>query len=178
MRRILTDIKLDKIAAVTEPAQEGALAIIMKRRDSARPAQPKSAFDQAVETIAKQEGISKTEAMAKVRRTQPAMFDEFQKAAPPRGNSRFEKLVQEDIQRGCTREIAMQRAIQKGAARIAPNGEVEDTWSGTGDATDANAATDEFENLVHQMMISQGIKRTNAYQRVARQRPDLLQKMR
>jgi len=126
MKRILKEIDLSAIACVDDPCQEGAKMAIMKRNESTRPAQPKSAFDQAVETISKQEGISKTEAMAKVRRTQPAMFDEFQKAAPPRGSARFKKLVQEDMARGCTYEVAAQRAIQKGAARIEEDGSVTD----------------------------------------------------
>ncbi len=153
----------------------------MKSADGSRAVKPKSIFDQAVETIARQEGISKTEAMVKVRRTQPAVFDEFQKSAPPSGSSYFEKLVQEDMERGCTREVAMQRALRKGAARIGPGGVVTDNWSKTGDRENrdkADGAKDTFEELVHRMMMERSINRTRAMQAVARQRPDLVKAMR
>jgi len=148
----------------------------MKRNESTRPVQPKSIFDQAVDTLAKQENLTRVEAMRKIRKMQPAMFDAMQQAAPPRGSVLFQRLVAEDMKKGCTYEVAAQRAILKGA-KI---GTVDD-WSKVGDREDSSGdddTKDKFEGLVHRAMTAGRINRTKAMQLVARQHPDLVQKMR
>jgi len=165
MKRILKEIRLDRIAAVDRPCVEGAVATLIKRVEP----MPRSfgSFEQAVETIRKREGCSRADAMSKARRRYPAAFAEFQKSAPPRGSSKFERLVATDMAKGCTREIAMQRAILKGALpddETDPGSAIED---GSGDQ-----AADAFWNLVEQVMDRDGVSRTVAMQRVAREYPN------
>ncbi len=118
-RRILQELRLDKIAAVDKPCQEGAVMAIMKRApDEAdggsnyTPLQKETSmndFRDEVARVAKADGITKVAACEKVRLRRPDLYSALQanpmtKAAPARieksaAQLRFEERIAEVAKR-------------------------------------------------------------------------------
>ncbi|QPC43886.1 hypothetical protein HW532_15030 [Kaustia mangrovi] len=116
-KRIMREFKIDELSVVDSPAQEGARAVLMKRRvprerfnapvppmserdepltfdKLARPAQetePMSNFEARVDEIAKRDSCQRMDAMTKARLRYPDEYDAYQKAGAVTSRPVYEK---------------------------------------------------------------------------------------
>lgn len=117
-KRILHEIRLDRIAAVDDPCQEGARAVLMKGLN----ADVREIFNSRVAEIAKRDRIPRHRAMSKARREHPEIFAAMQTSAVatpsrqledapevPEARTAFMSKVADLQNRGTPRHAAMTR---------------------------------------------------------------------
>jgi hypothetical protein len=138
-RRIMREFRIHELSAVDRPAQEGAVAVIVKRYPQEHVMQfhkiggdrvaSFGTLDEAVAHLAKAHGMPKLDAMEKAAAQYPDLVRRFNEdgerigkaaaaAAAPRPASRallaFQDRVDQIAKRdGCPRYVAMERARER-----------------------------------------------------------------
>jgi hypothetical protein len=189
-RRVMRAFKLGEISAVDNPAQQGAVATIMKRdeephhhtKEAPMPYQETN-FAELVREIQKRDGLTRTDAMHKARRVNPSAYAKLNDCREPvnfgkpedvYGRAVFEMACDEIQKRDdCDRMTAMRTVRIESPEIYAMYNEADEI-----PVIKAKAAAEaEFEREVAGEMARTGCSSLDAMRWVRRKRPDLTKAM-